>query len=107
VALYILGTFYITMAAAGYFIELLFGALGIIPTNRSVSAITEGPSLNYTAVLNVIFLAVALVLVVRFLRTGGPAMLRMMDKPMDDMGGDEGMTQHGHAEQRHAHSEQA
>jgi uncharacterized membrane protein YraQ (UPF0718 family) len=89
VALYILGTFYITMAAAGYFIELLFGALGIIPTNRAVSAITEGPRLNYTAVLNIIFLAVALALVVRFLRTGGPAMLRMMNAPMmsEDMVG--------------------
>src|SRR5215469_12118680 len=85
VALYILVTFYVTMAAAGYLIELLFGALGIIPTNRTVSAIAEGPSLNYTALLNVIFLAVALALVVRFLRTGGPMMLRMMSTPEDAM----------------------
>jgi hypothetical protein len=35
-------------------------------------------TLNYTTVLNVIFLILAAVLVVRFLRTGGPAMLRMM-----------------------------
>ena len=28
VALYILATFYVTMAAAGYAVELLFGALG-------------------------------------------------------------------------------
>ncbi len=89
VALYILGTFYVTMAAAGYVVELLFGALGIIPTNRAVSVIEQGPSLNYTAVLNVIFLAVAFGLVVRFLRTGGPAMLRMMSQPMasDDKAG--------------------
>jgi len=41
---YILITFYITMAAAGYIVELVFGALGIIPTNRIVTAITEGIS---------------------------------------------------------------
>jgi uncharacterized protein len=106
VALYILVTFYVTMAAAGYILELLFGALGIIPTNRAVSAISQGPSLNYTAILNGLFLIVTLVLVVRFLRTGGPAMLQMMNKAMDDMGGDEGMTHHAHEEHRHAHDEQ-
>lgn len=52
VALFILGSFYVTMVAAGHLIELLFGALGIIPTNRTVSAIEQGPSLNCTAVRN-------------------------------------------------------
>ena len=85
VALYILATFYATMAAAGYTIELLFGALGIIPTNHSVAKITEGAHWNYTAWLNIAFLAIALLLVIRFLRTGGPAMLRMMDAPMTTM----------------------
>ncbi|MGI8589203.1 MAG: permease [Chloroflexia bacterium] len=78
VALYILGTFYVTMAAAGYIVEALFSALGIIPSNRTVAAFAEGVTWNYTTVLNLVFLAVAIVLVVRFLRTGGPAMLRMM-----------------------------
>jgi len=32
-------------------------------------------------VLNIIFLALAGVLIVRFLRTGGPEMLRMMNQP--------------------------
>jgi hypothetical protein len=36
---------------------------------------------NYTAWLNVAFLLLAAMLVWRFLRTGGPAMLRMMNKP--------------------------
>ncbi len=88
VALYILGTFYVTMAAAGYIVEVVFGALGIIPTNRAVGVITQGPSVNYTSVLNVLFLALAAVLVVRFLRTGGPVMLRMMSMPEDTMGMD-------------------
>ena len=36
-------------------------------------------SFNYTAVLNIVFIAVALILAVRFLVTGGPAMMRMMN----------------------------
>ena len=85
VALYILATFYVTMAAAGYVVELAFGALGLIPSGRAVAAIGQGPSLNYTAALNVAFLALAAALVVRFLRTGGPAMLRMMGAPGGQM----------------------
>src|SRR5215469_16610021 len=85
VALYILGTFYVTMAAAGYVVELLFGALHLIPTNRAVGVIAEGPSWNYTAILNLLFLVIAVILVIRFLRTGGPMMLRMMSTPEDAM----------------------
>ncbi len=90
-ALYILATFYVTMAVAGYVIEIVFGALGIIPTNREVSALATGPSLNYTSVLNIAFLVLAAILIVRFLRTGGPAMLRMMNAPGDTMAGMDGM----------------
>jgi hypothetical protein len=73
------------MAAAGYIVEVVFGALGIVPANRAISAITEGPSWNYTTVLNIVFLMVAAILVLRFLRTGGPAMLRMMNTPEEEM----------------------
>src|SRR5438876_4712200 len=83
---YILLTFYVTMAAAGYIVELVFGALGIIPTNRNVVAITEGISWNYTTVLNIIFLILAAILVIRFIRTGGIPMLGMMNKPEHEMG---------------------
>lgn len=98
VALYILVTFYATMAAAGYIVELLFGALGIIPTNRAVAAIGEGPTFNYTSVLNIIFLALAAILVFRFIRTGGAAMLRMMNAPSSEMASSEveGMEHSGH-----------
>jgi uncharacterized membrane protein YraQ (UPF0718 family) len=110
VALYILGTFYVTMAAAGYLVELLFGALGIIPTDRAVPAITTGPAWDYTAVLNLVFLAVAAVLVVRFLRTGGPAMLRMMSVPEGAMaknhGGDAGHGTSGAGHDRPAADEE-
>ena len=85
VALYILITFYVTMALAGYLVELLFGALGIIPTDRNISAISQGPSWDYTTVLNIIFLAIAAVLVWRFLSTGGRSMLRMMSVSEDEL----------------------
>ena len=82
---YILVTFYITMAAAGYVIEFLFAALGIIPQNRNVVAITEGVSWNYTSLLNIIFLLLAVILVIRFITTGGMAMLKMMNRPEHQM----------------------
>jgi uncharacterized protein len=44
-------------------------------------------TLNYTTGLNVVFLALAVVLVVRFMRTGGPRMLRTMNAPPSAHGG--------------------
>jgi uncharacterized membrane protein YraQ (UPF0718 family) len=85
VMLYILGTFYVTMVLAGYIIEILFSYLNIIPTNRSMVVISEGVRWNYTSFLNIIFLILAIILVIRFLRTGGPAMLKMMDKNSEDV----------------------
>jgi uncharacterized membrane protein YraQ (UPF0718 family) len=82
---YILVTFYITMAAAGYVVEFLFEALGIIPQNRNIVAITAGVQWNYTTVLNIIFLVLAAILVIRFIRTGGLPMLRMMNIPEHEM----------------------
>jgi hypothetical protein len=85
VMLYILGTFYVTMALAGYIIEILFTYLKLIPTDRSMVVISEGVRWNYTSYLNIVFLIFAIILVVRFLRTGGPAMLKMMDKSPDEL----------------------
>ncbi len=82
---YILITFYVTMAAAGYVVEFLFEALGIIPHDRNVVAITEGIQWNYTSILNIIFLILAAVFVIRFIRTGGLAMLRMMNTSEHEM----------------------
>ncbi len=83
---FILVTFYITMAAAGYVVEFLFEALGIIPQNRNIVAITEGIQWNYTTILNILFLVLATVLVIRFFRTGGAMMLRMMGTSEHEMG---------------------
>src|SRR5207244_12324563 len=79
VSLFLLAVFYVTMAGAGYVVELVFGALELIPEDRNAKVVEATITLNYTTVLNVVFLVLAAVLVVRFLRTGGPAMLRMMN----------------------------
>jgi uncharacterized protein len=79
VTLFLFVTFYLTMAAAGFVVEILFGALGLIPSERDAKVVEESITWNYTTVLNLVFLVIAAVLVVRFLRTGGPAMLRAMN----------------------------
>lgn len=76
--------FYAAMAGAGYVIELLFGALHLIPTNRALTVMEQGVSWNYTSWLDIVALVVGALLLWRFLRTGGPEMLRMMEKPHDD-----------------------
>lgn len=76
---YIIVTFYITMAFAGYFVEILFTLLHIIPTDRNVIAVTSGVHWNYTSILNIVFLVIAVVLTGKFLRTKGIEMLKMMD----------------------------
>ena len=72
-----------TMVAAGFVVELLFGALGLIPTGpRDAKVVEAHVAWNYTTVLNIIFLALAALLLWRFFRTRGLAMLRMMNRPM-------------------------
>ena len=75
--------FYAAMALAGYVIELLFGAVGLIPTNRAATVVTDGIRWNYTSWLDIAALIVGSLLLWRFLRTGGPEMLRMMEQPGD------------------------
>jgi len=72
-------TSYAAMVAAGLLIELLFASLGLVPPNRVAIVAEPQITLNYTSVLNVIFLALAAVLVVRAARTGVGSMLAMMD----------------------------
>ena len=78
-------TFYVAMAGAAYLVQGLFGVLGLIPTDRHALVVEASISLNYTSVLNVVFLALAAVLVWRFRRTGGAEMLAMMDMSSDEM----------------------
>jgi hypothetical protein len=80
---FLLVTFYVTMAAAGLIVDLIFSALGLVPTGPRHAHVTDaGVTLNYTTVLNVIFLILAAVLVFRyFTQGGGIAMLRGMNGP--------------------------
>ncbi len=78
---FLLLTFYAAMVAAGLVVELLFGAVGLVPAQRAAKVVEASVTWNYTTVLNLAFLALAAVLVVRFVRTGGAPMLRMMGGP--------------------------
>ena len=75
----IVGVFYVAMALTALLIEFLFELLGLMPSQRSAQVVETSISFNYTTVLNIIFLAVAALLLVRFFRTGGPRMLAHME----------------------------
>ena len=75
----IVGIFYVAMVFAALVIEFLFELLGLIPSQRSAQIVEMSISFNYTTVLNIIFLAIAALLLVRFFRTGGPKMLAHME----------------------------
>jgi uncharacterized membrane protein YraQ (UPF0718 family) len=95
-AAFLLGTFFAAMAVAGYVVEFVFGGLGLVPDQADARIPEEGISWNYTTWLNIAFLLLAATLLVRFLRSGGPAMLRMMGGSPDQDG-------HGHG---HEHGPQ-
>ncbi len=84
------GAFYLAMVIAGYAIELIFGGLGLVPSNRGAMVMESGISWNYTTWLNIAFLILAALLVLRFFRSGGLPMLRMMGGSPD--------SEHSHAQ---------
>ncbi len=96
-AAFILVTFYAAMATAGYVVELVFGGLGLIPSRASAKIPDQGITWDYTTWLNIAFGLLAMVLLIRFVRTGGVRMLRMMGGSPDS-----GHDGHG-AHQDHAH----
>jgi uncharacterized membrane protein YraQ (UPF0718 family) len=105
----LLGGFYLSMVLGGYVVELLFGAAHLQPGHARAQVATQAVTWNYTTILNIVALALTAVLLVRFLRTGGPEMLRMMNGGPDDMahhdhGSPEG---HDHASPEHAHDHHA
>jgi uncharacterized protein len=75
----IVAGFYVAMVVAALLVELFFNFLGMIPSQRSAQIVEMSISFNYTTVLNIIFLAIAALLLVRFFRTGGPKMLAHME----------------------------
>ncbi len=90
-SLFLLATFYLTMVLAGFVVEIVFGGLGLVPSGpRHADVVEADITLNYTTVLNVVFLIVAAALLIRFFRTGGREMLAMMDTPAEGEGGEGG-----------------
>jgi uncharacterized protein len=82
IALLLLGVSYAAMAGAAYVIEVVFGIAGLVPQQRSAQIVVAHITWNYTTWLNIVFFGLAALLVWRFVRTGGPAMLRMMSQPV-------------------------
>ena len=80
-AAFLLVTFYAAMALSGLAVELLFQAIGLAPTERHAKIVEASITWNYTTILNVAFLALAALLVWRFIATGGLPMLKMMNAP--------------------------
>jgi uncharacterized membrane protein YraQ (UPF0718 family) len=83
VAAFLFATFYISMAAAALVVEGVFGAAGLIPREHKAKVVEAAITWNYTTWLNIVFLGMGSLLVWRFLRTGGPRMLRMMNSPAE------------------------
>ena len=75
-AAFLFATFYGAMVGAGSFVEALFALLHLTPTVRNAIILEPHITLNYTSVLNIIFLIFAAALIWRFLRTGGPTMMK-------------------------------
>jgi uncharacterized protein len=96
-AAFLLGTFFAAMAGAGYVIEIVFGGLRLIPGRASATIPDQGVSWDYTTWLNIVFLVLAAAAIVRFVRTGGAMMLKMMGGAPEQPGAGHGHD-HGDAE---------
>ena len=82
-AAFLFTSFYVAMVLAGYLVELIFWLLHITPSLRNAKVLEPNISLNYTSILNIVFILISTALVWRFLKTGGPKMLRMMNSSKD------------------------
>src|SRR5216683_5977199 len=60
-------TFYAAMAAAALVVELIFGALGLMPAQRNARVVEASITWDYTTWLNIAFLILASLLVWQFL----------------------------------------
>jgi hypothetical protein len=99
-ALTLLVLFYAAMATAALAVEWIFIALGLTPHAHAAGMAMEMSfRWDHTALLNIVFLAIAALLLWRFFRSGGAGMLRHMNEPMDeghmDHSGHDGHHDHG------------
>jgi uncharacterized protein len=80
---FLLASFYAAMVAAGLIVEFVFDGLHLIPSERKAKVIEASVTLNYTTVLNIVFLVLGALLVWRYFRRGGGLeMLKIMNAPM-------------------------
>jgi uncharacterized membrane protein YraQ (UPF0718 family) len=84
-AVYLFVVSLVTMATAGLIVGLIFRATGGTPTDRAVTAFQAYPSWNVTTGIDIAFLLLTILLGVRFVPTGGMAMLRAMNHPAGAM----------------------
>ena len=89
---FLFAAFYVAMVVAALIVDLIIGGFALIPPEHKARVVEASITWNYTTWLNLAFLVLAGLLVWRFLKTGGPAMLVMMNRPAND----------GHAHQ-HTH----
>jgi uncharacterized protein len=68
---FLLASFYAAMVAAGLIVEFVFDGLNLIPNERKAKVIEASVTLNYTNILNIVFLALGALLVWRYFRRGG------------------------------------
>lgn len=71
--------YYAAMVLASLIIEFVFQFLNLIPTQRSVEIFEVTLQWNYTAILNLCFGLIAVMLLYRFFKTGGMHMFKMME----------------------------
>ncbi len=84
---FLFATFYVAMAVAALIVDLIFGSFALVPSEHKARVVEASIAWNYTTWLNLGFLVLAALPVRRFLKTGGLAMVRMMNRP----------AYHGHA----------
>ncbi len=96
-ALLLLVLFYAAMAGAALMVEWLFLPLHLTPDAHAARMTMEMAfRWDHTAVLNIVFLAIAAALLWRFFRSGGAGMLRHMNDPVEDGGHGKHHAAHDH-----------
>lgn len=82
-AAFLLVSFYVAMALSAYAVEFGFTVLHLTPAPRPAghAIMAMGFAWDYTTWLDLLLLIPAAVLLWRFCVTGGPKMLKMMEKP--------------------------
>ncbi len=87
IAAILFGVFYVAMVGAALAVEWIFAALRLVPHEHKATVMQETLRWNYTSMLNLTMIAVTAALLWRFLRTGGPEMMKMMDHAPEESGG--------------------